>query len=195
MPDLEKKLELFSRTILNEAEAQKEKSIQELERKKISIIKEKELEFLNSAYEDIQSTISKISKENNEYVLKVEMELKKDIIKKREDIIENIFKDVMTKLESFIASPDYLNWLIAEAKKAVAEIGNGTLNITLQDKKYIDILKSEFPDCKINVYPDNEIIGGVIAEVGNLLSNHSIKESFETQRQNFLRTSGLSIKA
>lgn len=195
MPDLEKKLELFTRTVLSEAESQKEKAVQKIEQEKNSIIKEKELELLGSAYEDIQAAVAKCSKENNERVLKLEMELKKNIIKKREDIIGQVFQDANEKLEAFIASPEYEAWLIGEAKKGIGEAGNGTINITARDEKYGDALKAAFPGCTVNVYSNDEIIGGAIVTSGSISSDHSIKEALEAQRQSFLRTSGLSIKA
>lgn len=194
MADLEKKLAIFSNIILNEAEEKKEKIISEIEEKKNSAVHEQEMEILTDAYEDIQKAVTKYSKENNERVLKVEMSLKREIIKKRESIIEQIFKEVQLRIGEFINSEEYKDWLINNAKKAVREVGAGEIRINSQDMKYKDDILKELPGCTV-VQSADDIIGGVIVCSRNVSADYSFKEMLSEQHQNFLKTSGLSIKA
>lgn len=195
MADLEKKITLFSKQILNEAENQKNKTAAKINEKKNSAIEKKEIELLSDAYEDIQKAVAKYSKENNERILKVEMELKKDIIKKREEIIAEIFNKAKTRLEEFTSSAGYKDWLIEQAKKAFAETDGGEIRIMPRDMKFKEDIEKEIPGCTVAETENNDIIGGVIVSNGHISVNCSIKEILENEHHNFLKTSGLSIKA
>ena len=146
MSDLEKKIMVFSKQILNEAESRKNKTAEKINAKKASAIEKKEIELLSDAYEDIQKAVAKYSKQSNEHILKIELELKKEVIKKREDIINEVFNKAKTRLEEFTVSADYKEWLINKAKEAASEIGSGEIRIMPRDMKFKDDIEKELPD-------------------------------------------------
>lgn len=195
MADLEKKLADFSNVILNEAQAQKNALSSELEQKKNKAVSEKETELLQDAYENIQRAIGKYSKEQNERILKHEMNTKKLVIKKREKIIDDIFSEVQKRLSEFVLSSEYKDWLISAAKKTFDEIGTGSLQICERDLKYKDDLQAALPGCSVTSCGNDDIIGGFTAGCGNLSVDYTIKELLSEKRADFLKTSGLSIKA
>lgn len=194
MPDLEKKISILSKSILDEAEKEREKLISDIRERKNSAVTEKENELLSDAYDDIQKTVTKYSKENNERILKVEMDLKKGLIKKREQMIEEIFLEVSKRLEEFCESPQYKDWLIKAAGLAVSQTGNGEIHLLKKDGKYKDDIADAFPDCSVTADADDSLIGGVTSVNKNIASDCTIKEKLEEQRVNFLKTSALSIK-
>ena len=194
MADIEKKLADFSNVILSEAQAQKEKAVKELEDKKKHAVGEKETELLKDAYEDIQRAVSKYSKEENERILKHEMAAKKQVLKMREDIIDEVFSEVKSKLDEFVSSPEYKDWLVNLAKKACAEIGVGEIRISQKDSAYKEDLEKAVPGC--TVMPcGNDFTGGLAARCGNLSVDYTIKEMLDEKRSGFLKTSGLNINA
>lgn len=194
MPDLEKKIGIFSNIILNEAEQKKNKIAEEIKKRRDSAVKERETEFLSDAYEDIQKAVSKYSKENNERILKVEMDLKKELIKKRERIIEDIFQKVGTMLENFCLSPEYKDWLSENVKYAVSQAGEGKIKISKRDSRYKDDIISAAPGCIVETDEDDSLIGGVTVVSNNISADCTIKEKLNEQRRGFLKTSGLSIR-
>lgn len=195
MADLEKKLVNFSHMILSEAERKKEKLMSELKEKQDAIVKEKETSFLADAYEDIQKAVARYAKENNERVMKLEMQLKKDVILEREKIIDQVFEDVQKRLIEFTAAPEYLDWLLNTTQKALDEIGDGDIRVTVEDLKYKDAILARFGGCTVSEAEEKDIIGGVIVYKENIFVNYTIKELLSEQHKNFLKTSGLSIKA
>ncbi len=195
MADLEKKLAIFSKTILNEAEAKKEQIVAEIDKKKNSAIEKKEIELLGDAYEDIQKAVAKYSKESNERVLKIEMELKKEVIKKREEIIADVFEKAKARLEEFIESEAYEGWLAEKAKKAADEAGGGDIYVMPRDMKFKEAIEKEIPGSRVFEITNDNIIGGAIVRNAHISVDYSIKEMLENEHHNFLKTSGLSIKA
>ena len=76
MAGIEKKLAVFSNTVLTDANQKKERLQSEIDKEREQAIHEHELEYLQDAYEDIQKAVSRCSKECNEEILKHEMQLK-----------------------------------------------------------------------------------------------------------------------
>ena len=194
MADIEKKLADFSNIILSEAQQQKEQIVSELEKSKKLAVQEKEIELLKDAYEKIQKAVSKYSKEQNEHILKQEMDAKKHVLKKREEIIDEVFSEIENRLKAFTLSPEYKDWLISLAKKACGEVGLGKITICERDLNYKDDITAALPGVEITACKD-DIIGGLTARYKNLSVNYTIKEMLSDKRSEFLKTSGLSIKA
>lgn len=194
MADIEKKLADFSNIILSEAQQQKEQIVSELEKSKKLAVQEKEIELLKDAYEKIQKAVSKYSKEQNEHILKQEMDAKKHVLKKREEIIDEVFSEIENRLKAFTLSPEYKDWLISLAKKACGEVGLGKITICERDLTFKDDITAALPGVEITACKD-DIIGGLAARYKNLSVNYTIKEMLSDKRSEFLKTSGLSIKA
>lgn len=198
MAGIEKKLASFSDLILNEAKEQQTKILDEVNQEKNKIMQNKEDEFLTEAYEEIQKIVAKYEKSGNEQVLKVEMELKKDLIKKREEIIDTVFDRVTAKIAVFQKTPDYQSWLVSLCRKAIQEIGSERCRIHLAqpDAHLQPVIAAEFPNAEIVADGGNEMIGGIKAESleKHIFDDFSIAALLDRQRQVFLKISGLSIR-
>ena len=193
MAGIEKKLAVFSNTVLTDANRKKERLQSEIGKERDQAIHEHELEYLQDAYEDIQKAVSRCSKECNEEILKLEMQLKKEAIRKREAIIADVFCEVEKKLSAFIESEEYPAWLADAVDRAEREL--------LEGKKKIEVLERDIPllsGREEDVCASSEnIMGG--ARVYNLdrntFSDYSIAAILEEEHERFLKTSGLSIRA
>lgn len=197
MAGIEDKLAVFSNVVLAEAEKQKEKLVKESEMKKKKAIENKENEYLEDAYAEIQRAVSKYSKENNERVLKFEMGLKKNLLLRREEIIDEVFKAVEDKLSAFIQTDEYKIWLEKKIEKACKEVGKGKKNVFVSEKdlKYKADLESKIDMIDVAKCDDEDIIGG--ATVYNVdrkvFADYTLKQLLDEQRHLFLQTSGLTI--
>lgn len=198
MPALEEKLKSFSAIVLSEANKQKEQKLASLEEEKNRRIDEKETELLAEAYEDIQRSVIKSRRENSERVLKVEMEMKKDIIIQREKIIDDVFNEVRERLEAFTDSAEYENWLLARTRTASSEAGEGAKEVlvTKKDLKFKDVLEKSIGGISVTAADGgDDFIGGVIVTNAdkNVCVDYSMKDMLDVKRDTFLQESGLSI--
>lgn len=198
MAGIEKKLASFSNLILSEAKEQQAKIMEEVNRQKSKIMQDKEMEFLTEAYEDIQKIVAKCEKSGNEQVLKIEMELKKNLIKKREQIVDKVFERVLAQINEFRNTPAYQTWLLELSKKAIAEIGgeNCQVHLSKTDAAYQAILEQEIPGIQVIIENSDALLGGVTVEniEKHIFDDFSIASMLEYQRQEFLKFSGLSIR-
>ncbi len=196
MPALEEKLKSFSAIVLDEANKQKEQKLSALEKEKNRCIDEKETELLTDAYEDIQKSVMRSRRENSERVLKVETEMKKELIMLREKIIDNVFDEVQKKLSDFTDSAEYEKWLIDRTKAACDEVGAGSreVYVSKKDIKFKDILEKSIDGISV-MCTDDDFIGGasVTNKDRNICVNYSMRDMLEEKRASFLQESGLSI--
>lgn len=192
---VEAKLNKFSSSVMNDAHKKLEALEAEINAQKESKIESKYDEFLTKAYEQIQDCISKIRKEDNEKVRNAEFEAKKVLLKRREDIIEDVFATAQKKLLEFRNSDGYVSWLKEKVHKALKEAGDGRKEcyLTEQDSEYI---KGELlEDAELATVSEKDFWGGV--RIRNLekgiLVDYSFYELLEGQRADFLQNSGLTI--
>ena len=187
---MEKSFNKFKSLVLNDAQKQREELSKEIEEKTKDKLEEKENEFLSGAYQTIQANISKIQKKNKEIILQKELEAKKELIKSREKMVENIFDEVQTKFKEYINTEDYTKWLNNLVKKAISECGDGEKTVYVNEN---DISKITDVNEKIEAF---NMLGGV--KVSNatqgIIINYSLEELLNDQKQNFLKNSGLTIE-
>ncbi|MCX7715100.1 MAG: V-type ATP synthase subunit E [Clostridia bacterium] len=195
MASVEDKLTSFSAFVLQEAKEQSSRVIEEIEYKKNEIVDKKELELLTDAYERIQKMVSKYSRENNERVLKVEMGFRKELLVKREQIMNEVFSEVIKKINEYVDSPDYKNWLVKKIESACAEVGEGNkiVYITEKDSRYRQEIEKD--NVVVNTVCEDDFLGG--ARVYNsdkkIFADYSIKQMLEDEKHNFLKISGLAL--
>ena len=199
---MNEKLTRFSNLVLSDAEHQKEELHESIISEKTERLAKKEDEFLTKAYAEIQADIEQVQKEDNARVLHEEVEAKRKILLKREEIIDKVFALVKDKLAAFKMSDDYLKWLLKNTQKALDEVGKGSkvIYVSSEDmcyKKEIEELGAE-TGFKVTVTQTDEkdFLGGV--KVFNpdrkVTVNYSIGELLNEQKSEFLQTSGLSIE-
>ena len=192
---LEAKLNKFSSNVMNDAQKKLEELEAEIKSEKASKLESKYDEFLEDAYERIQDCISKIRKEDNERVRMAEFDAKKALLKKREEIIDDVFGEASRKLYEFKGSPEYGEWLKKRLKKAVLEAGEGKKQAYLTEADCAAV-SGELPEgVAVEAVPEKEFWGGV--RVRNLekgiMVDYSFYELLQAQRADFLQNSGLVI--
>ena len=160
---------------------------------------ERENELLENAYENIQENIQTAKREANERVLHAQMDSKKQLILRREEIIDEVMKTVRAKLVEFTESDEYEAWLISKIEKALFEVGKGSkiIYISPEDIKLKEKIE-QIPDMsKISVEASSErdFLGGakVLNTDRRVSADYSFKEMLFEQKQTFLQSSGLSL--
>lgn len=197
MASMDEKLKQFAYYVIDDATKQRDALLKEIESEKTHNIDNEELELLSGAYSQIQNVITKSRRTNNENVLKIEMDLKKKLILKREEIINDVFKEVRQRLINFTKNEEYKNWLKAKLQKAVSEVGAGTkiVYISKSDMNYQKFLEDGIENITVLQAEEDDIVGGVRVYNSdkNVFIDYSIDNMIDEQRNQFLQMSGLSI--
>ena len=97
--NLTEKLNTFTSLVLKDAEQKREKLLENVQKEYSERIDAKENELLQGAYENIQQNIQSAQKSANERVLHAELDSKKKLIMRREEIIDDVMKLSRAKIE------------------------------------------------------------------------------------------------
>ncbi len=190
---MENKLKKFSGTILKDAEVMRNKIEEETQRERQARISAKEDEFLADAYMNIQRNITQIQKEDNERVLHAELEARKTLFKKREQIIDSVFALAEEKVREYMKTAEYKQKLAAKISSALDELGEGTKTVYLTDAD-ADVFDAAC-GAKLECVAEKDFIGGVKAvnTDRDIAVDYSYYELLLSERNSFLQKSGLTL--
>lgn len=197
--NLTEKLNTFTSLVLKDAEQKREKLLENVQKEYSERIDAKENELLQGAYENIQQNIQSAQKCANERVLHAELDSKKKLIMRREEIIDDVMKLSRAKIVEFIESDKYEEWLLSKIEKALFEVGKGskTIYISSDDIKLKEKIE-QIPDTSritVEASGEKDFLGGakVLNTDRKVAVDYSFKEMLSEEKQKFLQSSGLSL--
>ena len=197
--NLTEKLNTFTSLVLKDAEQKREKLLENVQKEYSERIDAKENELLQGAYENIQQNIQSAHKSANERVLHAELDSKKKLIMRREEIIDDVMKLSRAKIVEFIESDKYEEWLLSKIEKALFEVGKGskTIYISSDDIKLKEKIE-QIPDTSritVEASGEKDFLGGakVLNTDRKVAVDYSFKEMLSEEKQKFLQSSGLAL--
>jgi len=191
---MEEKLQVFEQEILEEANQKRAAIEQDIQREKQARIAQKENEILSKAYQTIQKELGKIRREQNEILSKAASDSKRLLLGSRDSIIQNIFQQLMERIEAYRKTEDYTAFLLRCAQKGLQEVGEGEV-VILIDKRDLN-QKAQLASLGAQVEQDTaEILGGcrVLNKSRSLMSDHSIAEGIAEEKEHFLEEADFRI--
>lgn len=192
------KLVKFSDMVMQDAYRKKKEQISLAEEEKQGMIASSEIRYLQQAYEKIQDAVRKLDREYNEEISKAIVESKESLFHRREEIISEVFSNVRKRLEEFIKSREYREFMEKEMESALREAGKGKTVVTVNENDvdlFREIRSRLMADFEIQE-SDEDIIGGFLimnADRG-LLWDHTYLSRFNAERASFLERVPLSIE-
>ena len=132
-------------------------------------------------------------------MLQAELDAKKQLLIKREQIINDVMDAAEKKLREFQSSADYEKWLMDLVNKSFFEVGKGakTVYIASEDLKYKPQIESIIDTAKITVEPaeEHDFLGGVKVYNSDrrVAVDYSFREMLAEQKRDFLQKSGLTL--
>ena len=197
--NLTEKLNTFTSLVLKDAEQKREKLLENVQKEYSERIDAKENELLQGAYENIQQNIQSAQKSAHERVLHAELDSKKKLIMRREEIIDDVMKLSRAKIVEFIESDKYEEWLLSKIEKALFEVGKGskTIYISSDDIKLKEKIE-QIPDTSritVEASGEKDFLGGakILNTDRKVAVDYSFKEMLSEEKQKFLQSSGLAL--
>lgn len=156
----EKRMEKFFDAVNTQVSDEMDRIIAEGVDEKTRILKEVNDEAAKNAYDNIQQCAKVSADKYGLVVNKAELDMKKDILKFRAELVDKMFGEIKEKLITFRQSDKYLPYLIRLISASDLEDGV-VIHLGSGDMKYADKLKKEL---KVNAsfYEDELIrLGGL----------------------------------
>ncbi|NLX64957.1 MAG: hypothetical protein GX022_09340 [Clostridiaceae bacterium] len=197
MAKIEEKLKKFSYMVMREANARKKELISRAEKESTGTIAERELQLLKKAYEQIHESLDIIERDCNEEVSKAILAGKQKLFNRREEIIQQVFSNVVEKLIAFKNTDEYKNYMIERILRSLEEIGPGEILIYADsdDLPLIEEIRKKTENRFQLSESEEQLIGGFIIcnKTKGLLYNYSFADGLNQEKASFLENYGLSF--
>lgn len=190
---MEAKLSAFSSRVLSLAKKRSDETDEKTNEIRKAKTEKKQDEFLEDAYRAIQSGVAKIRRTESEKVLRAENDMKKEILSRREEIINSVFSQAKEELSKFSESEEYRVWFDKKLSLALEGTGEGkkTVYVLGKDKK-----EAEKSGEKVVAVNEAGFIGGVrvVNDDLGIIADYSFGEELSEAKEDFLQKSSLSIE-
>jgi vacuolar-type H+-ATPase subunit E/Vma4 len=166
MITIEEKLKLFTKIVYDKVDKENQKIVENFNNEYGNIIEEKKKEFTKEVNELSLQSKKNIEKEKLHIISKARIEEKRIIMERKVEIYEETIQALFEYAKCFTETEEYKNNFFRDFKNAfidMKECSNMDIYLTQSDLlRFKDELLSILKDKKVELYNDDEILGGFI---------------------------------
>lgn len=180
MSTTEQKIKKIEDIILQKAGAKADSIISKAMAQKRDLLEEKEMEFLQKKYKEINTATLDIRRKTTQYISSFEIKNKKRLLLKRDDFCNRIFENVFVKLCNFTTQEEYVNMFQEKLKNMkYQDLSIIDFYIKKGDVALKDAIISRFGD-DVSIIEDGSIRIGGFKSV-NKLTGLCLDETFDNK--------------
>lgn len=180
MSTTEQKIKKIEDIILQKAGAKADSIISKAMAQKRDLLEEKEMEFLQKKYKEINTATLDIRRKTTQYISSFEIKNKKRLLLKRDDFCNRIFENVFVKLCNFTTQEEYVNMFQEKLKNMkYQDLSIIDFYIKKGDVAIKDAIISRFGD-DVSIIEDGSIRIGGFKSV-NKLTGLCLDETFDNK--------------
>jgi vacuolar-type H+-ATPase subunit E/Vma4 len=193
MNDSKTKLANFERLVINYAEQKSNEKLTELAEQKKKAVEKINEEITEKFQKELNAKAVKITKLKNKRIFQFRLECQQQILSKRQQLIDNLFEGVIKRLEEFVMSQRYKEYLtdsIAASKKRLE--GATHIQICERDKQYAQEIEKFGLAIE---YTNEPIIGGfVLIDIKNAVRlDDTLMTKAQNARDEFLERYNIKV--
>ncbi len=197
MANSEEKISKFVQAITSYAEEQRDKIHREAEDFKSQRLLKAEQDVLADVYQLIQKENSSIRSEGIREISRRDLAERKKLLEHRRQIMDEVFARAEEKITAFASTPAYREWMQERLTEAAAFLpAEGTVyTVAVRDEPLIASLSSLCPSGSRMETADDIRLGGLRGEniAAGLIADDTLDSRLKLQRDEFIRTSGLTV--
>ena len=190
---IDEKLQHFYEISVEEAKEDAARAIQEHKEYLAQMLEEHKSSRIQSAEAEVRAEAGHVRREVNKALSAEQLTLKRDWSQKQEELKTDLFAKVRKKLELFMSTPEYTEFLCRQVKKVKEFAGEDQVEISLsrEDKDLAGKVSQE-TGVPLTV-SEESFLGGIRAAIPhkNILIDNSFQEGLNTLRREFKFEGGL----
>lgn len=190
---IDEKLQHFYDISVEEAKEDAARAIQEHKEHLAQMLEEHKSSRAQSAEAEVKAEAEHVRREVNKALSAEQITLKRDWSQKQEELKSDLFAKVRKRLEIFMSTPEYLDYLCRQIREVMEFAGEDEVQISLSiDDKDIAEKISQKTGIPLTVSRES-FLGGIRAAIPhkNILIDNSFLEGLETLRREFKFDGGL----
>ena len=171
------KLNNFINAVNDEIDCKIKTILDDAEKERELILNQAEIEAQEAAEKYYNINFQKNDKHFVREISNAELNMKRQVIQHREELVDKVFDVVKQRLNDFKATPKYVDMLIKNLLRM--HISEDTeIYMCSDDMKYADLLKKALPAQAIKIYASDKILLGGIS-VYNVSKGTIIDKTFD----------------
>ena len=190
---IDEKLQHFYEISVEEAKEDAARAIQEHKEYLAQMLEEHKSSRIQSAEAEVKAEAGHVRREVNKALSAEQLTLKRDWSQKQEELKTDLFAKVRKKLELFMSTPEYTEYLCRQVRKVKEFAGEDQVEISLsrEDKDLAGKVSRE-TGVPLTV-SEESFLGGIRAAIPhkNILIDNSFQEGLNTLRREFKFEGGL----
>ena len=190
---IDEKLQHFYEISVEEAKEDAAKAIQEHKEHLAQMLEEHKSSRIQSAEAEVKAEAGHVRREVNKALSAEQLTLKRDWSQKQEELKTDLFAKVRKKLELFMSTTEYTEYLCRQVRKVKEFAGEDQVEISLspEDKDLAGKVSGE-TGVPLTV-SEESFLGGIRAAIPhkNILIDNSFQEGLNTLRREFKFEGGL----
>lgn len=194
------KLQRFADEVFSQADVERNQILKETQEQHEKLLEEGTRKIREEAKAYLAGEIKELRRKNSQQLSKHTMQLRKDLLLYRENLIQNISEKVTERICAFTQSSEYKDYLIKLCINVLrSQEADFVLYLSENDMKYkADILgavsnNSDLVGRVTDILPEKNIkLGGIRfwSVSKGILINETIDENLEHQREYFIKLIG-----
>ena len=183
MDKIQEKLLSLENTVRQEVKKENDELNKEINQEIENRLNSIKKEFENIRNDKFYTNSKILEQEGNKQIFEMETSYKTKILNKKNEIVQTIINDVLSKINEFVATPEYKEYLMKNISSAINNLKRdyGVIYITQNDKeRFYEDINMKFLGFQIQL--NNNIIGGCIVESADMQIDNSIKSKLDEQR-------------
>lgn len=193
----EVKLKRFQSAVFSEIETRNAKMSAEFKAEFEEKLKENTDRQLQISYDDIQRKTADIKKDTKRELAKMGLENKRTLITKRNELVEDIFDNIKTKIKEYIKTQEYQDYFLDEIenfykKYEISDIEIYVGDIDINKKVYIE--KAYKLPCNVILDKNIDLGGFAIKDTkNNFYYDYTLGNKLNINRVEFFTNSDFSL--
>ena len=191
---IDEKLQHFYDVLYRGSKRRCRKKIQEHRESLSQMLNEHKDARRQGAEAEIKAEADHVRREINKALATEQITLKRHWSRKQEELKDNLFSAVRKKVDAFMQSPEYLDYLCKQIRNVQEFAGTDPVYISISsgDSDKLDILTAK-TGAELTLSKD-DFIGGVRAAIPekNIMIDNSFLEELESMRKEFKFDGGLN---
>lgn len=172
MITIEEKMNLFSKQIFEKVQEENNEKVKEVEQHNQRVMKEHKEKIIQEKRAYVEKKIKDLEKKNRQFISKTIGQINKDIILKKNEMLQNLLYEIKEALIQFTHGEGYKDFLLENIKRSIQGLDKAhpiEIQMTQKDvahfQKNIEayLIKEGWMEEKLRITPIGEdIIGGVM---------------------------------
>ena len=142
---IDEKLQHFYEVSLDEAREDAAQAIQEHKEHLARTLEDHKQTSRQNAEAEIKAETGHVRREVNKALSAEQITLRRDLSRKQEELKETLFAEVKTKVQQFITTAEYDEYLCRRINEAVKFAGDDEIQIYLSKEDFIGGIRAEIP--------------------------------------------------